>query len=376
MIYFDNSATTYPKPKEVLTKTYIAMQNLSFNSGRGGYAQSLAAAERIFEVREKIGSMFSFPPENVVFTKNCTEALNIAIKGSVNRGDHIVISSLEHNSVSRVVQKLTDDGYAQYDVANFSYDDSETVRNFADKIKSNTTLVVCMHSSNAFGVGFPISKIGKLCREKGIRFIVDGAQGVGAADINAERDNIDVLCAPGHKCLFGAMGTGFLAVRKGLDIKSFEEGGTGSASLSLKQPEFLPDRLEAGTLNNSGIISIGSGIDFINRVGRDKIYRHEMMIASYIYDALNNNPSVVLYTLSPRLSVDMPIISFNIAGKSSEQVAADLASRGICVRGGYHCTPLAHTHFGTIDSGTVRVSPGYFNTEAECYKFVNVVKNL
>lgn len=376
MIYFDNSATTYPKPKEVLTKTYIAMQNLSFNSGRGGYAQSLAASERIFEVREKIGSMFSFPPENVVFTKNCTEALNIAIKGSVNRGDHIVISSLEHNSVSRVVQKLTDDGYAQYDVANFSYDDSETVRNFADKIKSNTTLVVCMHSSNAFGVGFPISKIGKLCREKGIRFIVDGAQGVGAADINAERDNIDVLCAPGHKCLFGAMGTGFLAVRKGLDVKSFEEGGTGSASLSLKQPEFLPDRLEAGTLNNSGIISIGSGIDFINRVGRDKIYRHEMMIASYIYDALNNNPSVVLYTLSPRLSVDMPIISFNIAGKSSEQVAADLASRGICVRGGYHCTPLAHTHFGTIDSGTVRVSLGYFNTEAECYKFVNVVKNL
>lgn len=376
MIYFDNSATTYPKPKEVLTKTYVAMQNLSFNSGRGGYAQSLAAAERIFEVREKIGSMFSFPPENVVFTKNCTEALNIAIKGSVNRGDHIVISSLEHNSVSRVVQKLTDDGYAQYDVADFSYDDSETVRNFADKIKSNTTLVVCMHSSNAFGVGFPISKIGKLCREKGIRFIVDGAQGVGAADINAERDNIDILCAPGHKCLFGAMGTGFLAVRKGLDVKSFEEGGTGSASLSLKQPEFLPDRLEAGTLNNSGIISIGSGIDFINRVGRDKIYRHEMMIASYIYDALNNNPSVVLYTLSPRLSVDMPIISFNIAGKSSEQVAADLASKGICVRGGYHCTPLAHTHFGTIDSGTVRVSPGYFNTEAECYKFVNVVKNL
>ena len=376
MIYFDNSATTYPKPKEVLTKTYVAMQNLSFNSGRGGYAQSLAAAERIFEVREKIGSMFSFPPENVVFTKNCTEALNIAIKGSVNRGDHIVISSLEHNSVSRVVQKLTDDGYAQYDVADFSYDDNETVRNFADKIKSNTTLVVCMHSSNAFGVGFPISKIGKLCREKGIRFIVDGAQGVGAADINAERDNIDILCAPGHKCLFGAMGTGFLAVRKGLDVKSFEEGGTGSASLSLKQPEFLPDRLEAGTLNNSGIISIGSGIDFINRVGRDKIYRHEMMIASYIYDALNNNPSVVLYTLSPRLSVDMPIISFNIAGKSSEQVAADLASRGICVRGGYHCTPLAHTHFGTIDSGTVRVSPGYFNTEAECYKFVNVVKNL
>lgn len=376
MIYFDNSATTYPKPKEVLTKTYIAMQNLSFNSGRGGYAQSLAASERIFEVREKIGSMFSFPPENVVFTKNCTEALNIAIKGSVNRGDHIVISSLEHNSVSRVVQKLTDDEYAQYDVADFSYDDSETVRNFADKIKSNTTLVVCMHSSNAFGVGFPISKIGKLCREKGIRFIVDGAQGVGAADINAERDNIDILCAPGHKCLFGAMGTGFLAVRKGLDIKSFEEGGTGSASLSLKQPEFLPDRLEAGTLNNSGIISIGSGIDFINRVGRDKIYRHEMMIASYIYDALNNNPSVVLYTLSPRLSVDMPIISFNIADKSSEQVAADLASKGICVRGGYHCTPLAHTHFGTIDSGTVRVSPGYFNTEAECYKFVNVVKNL
>ncbi len=376
MIYFDNAATSYPKPSTVFAAAFFAMKKYSFNSGRGGYKESIKAGEMIYSVREKVASMFGFEPQNVAFTKNCTEALNIAIKGSVKSGDHIIISSLEHNSVSRVAEKLFDDGTIDYDIAKYSNDDDETVKNFEVLIKPNTTLVVCMHSSNAFGVSFPIAKIGKMCKSHGVRFVVDGAQGAGVADINAKRDNIDVLCAPGHKCLLGAMGTGFIAVRDGLKFSTFEEGGTGSNSLSLKQPDFMPDRLESGTLNNSGIASLGKGIDYINSYGTDAVYDHELSLARYTYSALENIPDVIFYTPLPEKGRAMPNVSFNFGDYSSEKVAAVLAENGICTRGGFHCSPLAHKHFGTADRGVVRVSFGMFNTYRECDALVNVVKKL
>lgn len=376
MIYFDNAATTYPKPSSVLASAVLAMKKYSFNSGRGGYKESIKAGEMIYSVREKVASMFGFEPQNVAFTKNCTEALNMAIKGSVKSGDHIIISSLEHNSVSRVAEKLFDDGIIDYDIANYSYNDDETVANFENLIKPNTTLVVCMHSSNAFGVTFPVAKIGKMCKLHGIRFVVDGAQGAGTADINAKRDNIDILCAPGHKCLLGAMGTGFIAVRDGLELSTVEEGGTGSNSMSLKQPDFLPDRLEAGTLNNSGIISLGKGIDYINSYGTDAIYNHEFSLMQHTYKALENINDVVLYTPFPEQGKTMPIISFNFGDYSSEKTAAILAKNDICTRAGFHCTPLAHKHFGTTDRGTVRISFGMFNTVRDCDALINVVKKF
>lgn len=376
MIYFDNAATTYPKPSSVLASAVLAMKKYSFNSGRGGYKESIKAGEMIYSVREKVASMFGFEPQNVAFTKNCTEALNMAIKGSVKSGDHIIISSLEHNSVSRVAEKLFDDGIVDYDIAKYSYNDDETVANFENLIKLNTTLVVCMHSSNAFGVTFPVAKIGKMCKLHGIRFVVDGAQGAGVADINAKRDNIDILCAPGHKCLLGAMGTGFIAVRDGLELLTVEEGGTGSNSMSLKQPDFLPDRLEAGTLNNSGIISLGKGIDYINSYGIDAIYSHEFSLMQHTYKALENINDVVLYTPFPEQGKTMPIISFNFGDYSSEKTAAILAKNDICTRAGFHCTPLAHKHFGTTDRGTVRISFGMFNTYRDCDALINLVKKL
>lgn len=376
MIYFDNAATTYPKPSSVLASAVLAMKKYSFNSGRGGYKESIKAGEMIYSVREKIASMFGFEPQNVAFTKNCTEALNMSIKGSVKSGDHIIISSLEHNSVSRVAEKLFDDGIIDYDIAKYSYNDDETVANFEDLIKPNTTLVVCMHSSNAFGVTFPVAKIGKMCKLHGIRFVVDGAQGAGVADINAKRDNIDILCAPGHKCLLGAMGTGFIAVRDGLELSTVEEGGTGSNSMSLKQPDFLPDRLEAGTLNNSGIVSLGKGIDYINSYGTDAIYSHEFSLMQHTYKALENINDVVLYTPFPEQGKTMPIISFNFGDYSSEKTAAILAKNDICTRAGFHCTPLAHKHFGTTDRGTVRISFGMFNTVRDCDALINLVKKL
>ena len=376
MIYFDNAATTYPKPSSVLASAVLAMKKYSFNSGRGGYKESIKAGEMIYSVREKIASMFGFEPQNVAFTKNCTEALNMAIKGSVKSGDHIIISSLEHNSVSRVAEKLFDDGIIDYDIAKYSYNDDETVANFENLIKSNTTLVVCMHSSNAFGVTFPVAKIGKMCKLHGIRFVVDGAQGAGVADINAKRDNIDILCAPGHKCLLGAMGTGFIAVRDGLELSTVEEGGTGSNSMSLKQPDFLPDRLEAGTLNNSGIVSLGKGIDYINSYGTEAIYNHEFSLMQHTYKALENINDVVFYTPFPEQGKTMPIISFNFGDYSSEKTAAILAKNDICTRAGFHCTPLAHKHFGTTDRGTVRISFGMFNTHRDCDALINLVKKL
>lgn len=376
MIYFDNAATTYPKPSSVLASAVLAMKKYSFNSGRGGYKESIKAGEMIYTVREKIASMFGFEPQNVAFTKNCTEALNMAIKGSVKSGDHIIISSLEHNSVSRVAEKLFDDGIIDYDIAKYSYNDDETVANFENLIKPNTTLVVCMHSSNAFGVTFPVAKIGKMCKLHGIRFVVDGAQGAGVADINAKRDNIDILCAPGHKCLLGAMGTGFIAVRDGLELSTVEEGGTGSNSMSLKQPDFLPDRLEAGTLNNSGIVSLGKGIDYINSYGTEAIYNHEFSLMQHTYKALENINDVVLYTPFPEQGKTMPIISFNFGDYSSEKIAAILAKNDICTRAGFHCTPLAHKHFGTTDRGTVRISFGMFNTVRDCDALINVVKKF
>lgn len=376
MIYFDNSATTYPKPSYVIKQAYYGLKDYSFNSGRGGYVESLRAASAIYDVREKVGAMFGVLPSNVVFTKNCTEALNIAIKGIVKRGDHIIISSLEHNAVSRVVQKLYEQGIAEFSIARYSYDDNECVSNFERLIKPNTSLIVCMHSSNVFGVSFPIAQIGKLCRQKGIKFIVDAAQGAGLCDIKADRDNIDVICSAGHKCLFGSMGTGFMAIADGVKLDTLTEGGTGSNSLDLHQPDFLPDRFEAGTLNNSGIISLGSGIDFINRVGMQNIYSHEMNLALYLYNMLDSVEKVKLYTPPPKMYKSVPIVSFNVNGYSSESVAEILADNRICVRAGYHCSPFAHKHFETLDSGTVRVSLGFFNKPYECNRLINVVKKL
>lgn len=374
MIYFDNGATTYPKPETVFNNALLALKKYSFNSGRGGYKQSLDAAEKIYSVRERVGNMFGFSPNNIVFTPNCTLAINMAIKGSVKKGDHIIISSLEHNSVSRTVEALYQSGIATYDVADYSYDDDVTVSNFASLIRPNTRLIVCMHASNVFGVVFPISKIGELAKKHRIRFIVDAAQSAGVLPINAKKDNVDILCAPGHKGLYGPMGIGFMAVGDDIELSTIIEGGTGSKSLSLTQPDFTPDRFESGTLNNLGIIALGAGVDFVNKRSISKIYSHEMALCRYLYNALDELRGVSLYTPVPENKKFAPIISFNYKDYSSEKVALLLANNNIAVRAGYHCAYLAHKSFGTLNTGTVRICPSAFNTQNECEKFINVIK--
>ena len=376
MIYFDNSATTYPKPASVLRQAIDALKRYSFNSGRGGYKASLDAAEKIYSVRAEIARLFGFEEQNIVFTKNCTEALNIAIKGSVKKGEHVIISSLEHNSVYRVVHSLFIEDIIDYDIAPFSFDKEEMLGNIESLIKSNTSTVICTHSSNAFGVSLPIREIGEICKKHNIRFIVDGAQGAGVADINAMRDNIDILCCAGHKSLYGPMGSGFMAFRDGVKIIPMMQGGTGSESLSPIQPEYSPDRFESGTLGNPAIIGLGEGIKFIKNIGLDNIYSHELELTSYLYDELSALDSVELYTPKPEKGRAVPIISFNLGDYSSEKTAQKLSEYNICLRAGYHCAPLAHKTFKTLDRGTVRISPGLFNTYKECYSFMNVVKKL
>lgn len=376
MIYLDNGATSYPKPHNVLSSTVNALKKLSFNSGRGGYSASVSAAEKIYSVREKIADMFHLKAQNVAFTLNCTEALNMAIKGSIKRGDHVIISSLEHNAVWRVVNHLKSNGVITFDVADFSFDEDETVMNFEHLIKGNTSLIVCMAASNVFGVTFPIERIGNMAKKHGIRFVVDAAQAAGVIPIDAEKCCIDILCAPGHKSLFGNMGTGFLALNDDIYLDTIIDGGTGSDSLNPLQPDFLPDRFEAGTLNNSGIISLGAGIDFINSKGIDNIYNHELRITDCLYNGLSKNENVVLYCPKPEKYRSAPIISFNYKDYPSEKTASMLADRNIAVRAGLHCSPLAHKFFKTTDRGTVRLCPSVFTSAKECEFFLNTLKKF
>lgn len=376
MIYLDNGATSYPKPQNVINCTLNAVRNYSFNSGRGGYSASVSTAEKIYSVREKIGAMFNYEPQNIAFTVNCTQALNMAIKGSVKRGDHVIVSSLEHNAVWRVVNHLRKDGIIDFDIAQYGPNEDETVNNFESLIRSNTSVIICMAASNVFGVAFPIEKIGKVARRHGIRFIVDGAQAAGVMPIDAEKDNIDILCAPGHKCLYGNMGTGFIAVREGVFLETILDGGTGSESQNPYQPDFLPDRLEAGTLNNVGIISIGEGINFINSKGMDRIYDHELRMTGILYDGLKRNENAVLYCPKPQKYRCAPIVSFNYKDYPSEKTALLLAKQDIAVRAGLHCSPLAHQFFNTIDRGTVRLCPSAFTTQKECEIFLNRLKKI
>lgn len=376
LVYLDNAATSYPKPLSVINSTNYAIKNLSFNSGRGGYKESMNSAKEIYSVREKIANMFGFEPQNVAFTLNCTMALNMAIKGLVKKGSHVIISSLEHNSVYRVVNKLKEDGIITYDVANYNYDDEKTVKNFESLINNKTSLIVCMAASNVFGVTFPIRKIGEMAKKHKIKFVVDAAQGAGVLPLNAKEDNFDVLCAPGHKCLYGMMGTGFIAVKNDLDFNTIIEGGTGSESYNPLQPSSMPERLEAGTLNNSGIYSLGAGIDFVNSRGIDNIYESELFLTSYIYDELLKNPNVTLYCKKPEKYKSVPLISFNYKDYKSEKTARLLASNDIATRAGLHCSVLAHEFFKTSKIGTVRISPSVFTTKNNCKYLINVLKNI
>lgn len=375
MIYWDNAATTWPKPTTVRVSTCKANQLYGANPGRSGHRMSMAAAEQVYECRKKVADFFGLPdPTGVVFTANCTAAINTVVRGVLQDGGGVITSDLEHNAVMRPLAALS----ANYRTVPWCCDTEELVERFRRAIRPDTRLLICTHASNVFGVTLPIRRLGELAHRCGISFCVDAAQSAGVLPIDMDADLIDFLCVAPHKGLYAPMGTGMLLCREAASLPPLMYGGTGSHSLSLLQPEELPDRLESGTPNTSGICGIGAGIDFVCSKGRETIYSHEIRCLQHVYDRLVQCEKVRVYTPRPQMGETVPVLSVNVEDIPSERLAELLDEKGIAVRAGLHCAPMAHRHFGTLEQGTVRLAPSAFSTEDEasyiCKVFSEIAK--
>lgn len=373
MINFDNSATSFPKPDVVKKAVFEAMTRYGGNPGRSGHKLSIETAEAVYSARTAAADFFGAEPDNVVFTQNCTHALNMAIKGTASAGCHIIISSLEHNSVLRPIHALSK-GTCSYSIAQVSQSDSETVENFSRLITPHTKIIACTIGSNVTGQILPFAQIAELCRKNGICFIADGAQACGVIPVSLS-DGINILCTAGHKSLYGPSGTGLLVTDGKYRINPIMEGGTGSASMEKDQPDFLPDSLESGTINTSGAIGLGAGIGFVKKLGTDRIYSHESELCRIFIHETKNIGRITVYR-DDRVKSYLPVVSFNIGGLTANETAAKLSDMGFALRGGLHCSGLAHTSLGTVPDGTVRFSPSVFNTEKEVYALVHAVKKI
>ncbi len=375
MIYLDNGATSFPKPLSVRQNVDISLKKFSANPGRSGHSLSLRAAKEIFECRKRLKELFNVnSEEEIIFTENCTMALNTVIFGLLSEGDHVLISSMEHNSVTRPLESLKDKGVT-YSTFDYSYDDNETVDNVRNLIMPETKLVICTHASNVFGFRFPIERICALCHAYGILFCVDSAQSAGVFDIDVGTNQYDFVCMSGHKSLYGPMGTGVLILNN-RNLKPLLYGGTGTESVKKSQPEGLPEKFESGTQNMNGISGLKAGVDFVKNRGIKNIYNHEYKLAKRLFNGLANNRKVITYNKSFDYGKVAPVVSFNIDGVYSEDLVAKLNKYGIMTRGGLHCSPLAHTTMNTIENGTVRVVPGAFNTINDINYLLNVIRKL
>lgn len=375
MIYLDNAATSFPKP-QCVTRAMVAAEQNGANPGRSGHKLSYQAGQIVFATRQKAAKLFSCSEENVVFTKNCTEALNIAIFGLLNRGDHVITSCLEHNSVIRPLERLRRNGIVTYDIAPVDPgDENKTVSNFARLIKPQTRLIVCTHVSNVFGTVLPVEKLGRLAKANNILFVLDAAQSAGYFPINLEKENFDVVCVPGHKGLFGPLGTGMMLLRGTVFPRELINGGTGSLSLDKNQPKISPDRYESGTLNLPGIAGLGAGIDFVLKNNPQRILNHSNELVDFFVQSSKENKNIVLYDYM-HSCVKAPVLSLNFKNMHSEELSQRLSESGICTRGGYHCSFAAHTFAKTTKSGTLRISPGLYTSKKDMIYLSYCLKKL
>ena len=374
-IYLDNAATSFPKPAAVQKKVAQTLRFFCANPGRSSHRLSLRASEEVYLCREKIAAFFGGYDERVVFTMNATASVNTALKSVLRRGNHVLISDIEHNAVLRPVAQLAKKGLITYDIFKAAEDPVIQIREITAKIKPETALIVCCHHSNICNFTLPIASIGNLCRKKGIYFMVDASQSAGIIPIDIEKDNIDILCAPGHKGLYGIPGCGFCLFGKKFEnaslLSTFTEGGNGIASESLYMPDFLPERLEAGTLPLPAITALSAGIDFVRQAGPERIHRKEIILSSMLRKKLSELENITVHS-----EKDGSILLFSVKNCLSEDFASRLDSKGICVRAGLHCAPLAHRKLGTPKDGAVRVSFGYFNTPADVEKFALACKKI
>ena len=366
MIYLDNAATSYPKPDRVYSEINRCMREYCANPGRGGHSMAIISSNAVMEAREVVSSFFNISnPMQLCFTKNATEALNIAIKGILKPGDHVITTSMEHNSVIRPLKSLESDWDIKLTIVKGNNIGRVEIEDIQSSITSKTRLIICTMSSNVNGLIFPVKEIGKIARKNGVAFLVDASQGAGTISIDVLDMCIDLLAFPGHKGLMGPQGTGGLYVRDGLILSPITQGGTGSNSENLFQPEIMPDLLESGTLNTPGIIGLGCGIQFINTLGLDKLKLHKYMLTKRLMEGMEEINGIRMYSTN-NIGENSGIVAMNFIDSDATEVSYILDKEyGIATRAGLHCAPLAHSTLGTLKSGAVRFSIGCFNTPDE-----------
>ena len=373
MINFDNSATTYPKPRSVSNAVALAVERFGGNPGRSGHEISKAAAVQVYNVREKAARLFGAEVENVAFTQNCTYALNMAIKGLLQYGGHTVISSLEHNSASRPVYSLYKSRGISYSIAKVEADDDATVQNFIHLINKDTKCIICTAASNVTGQITPYKRLAELAHEHGIAFICDCAQASGVLGVSLA-DGMDFLCTSGHKGLYGPAGTGLLITNGEFPLSTIIEGGTGTASAELIQTDTMPEKLESGTVNTVGIMGLGKGIDFINHKTQAKIRAHETALCEQLLSMLRRHKNITVYRSEGASYA--PIVAFNIGELTSEQVTEHLSRKGFALRGGLQCAALTHHSLGTLLTGVIRFSPSAFNDSRQVNMLIGEIERI
>ncbi len=377
MIYLNNAATTKDKPKEVFEAVQKFILGNNVSPGRGADMLSVEADSILTEARISLARLFNAEdPKQIVFTLNCSDALNTAIKGVLKQGDHVLVSSIEHNSIVRPLRSLERQGIeveiVPVDPKTYAVDPQEVSKRF----KKSTKLVAMLHASNVIGAVQPIGEIGAETKKSGILFLVDAAQTAGIYNIDVQNMNIDLLAFAGHKGLMGPQGTGGLYIKEGIDIEAFRHGGTGSQSELETQPEIMPDKFETGTPNTPGIAGLKASVDYILREGTDKIKQHSQELTSILLDGLKGIERVKVYgPLDAKKQAS--VISFNVSGTDPKVVGDILEKKfGIIVRTGLHCAPFCHKTIGTFPKGTVRISTGYFNTKADVETAISAIKDI
>lgn len=371
-IYLDSGATTLQKPPNVARAMALAVNRMA-SPGRGGHRPAMLAAETTFLCRQAAAELFHVAdPANVVFTFNATHALNLAIKSVVNPGDTVVVSGYEHNAVTRPLQALG----CTIKVARGGLFDQKTVlEDFDRQISPEVSCVICTHVSNVFGFILPITEIADLCRARGVPLILDASQSAGTLPVHMDKLGCAFVGMPGHKGLYGPQGTGLLLCGEGRSAKPLLEGGTGSTSRLQEMPDFLPDRLEAGTHNVPGIAGLLEGIRYVRMRGEETILQRERMLVSQATQGLSKQPGVVVYAAKAP-EAQSGVLSFRIEGMDCEEVGERLGQRNIAVRTGLHCAPFAHQSAGTLETGTVRASFSDFNNPAEVRQLISAVAQI
>lgn len=375
-VYLDNAATTFPKPDSVYLAVEHALRDIGVGPGRGGYKRGIAASRLVFEARELLASFFAIKDSTrLVFTQNATEALNLAVNGLLHSGDHVVSTTMEHNSLVRPLHAAESRGVEVTWVTADRYGFVSTDK-IAAAMRPTTRLVALSHCSNVTGTIQPVEEIGVLTRKSGVLLLLDAAQSAGHIPIDVNKFNIDLLALPGHKGLLGPQGTGLLFIAEGVDLMPLIVGGTGSFSSEFGQPDVLPERYESGTMNTPGIAGLKAGIEFILETGLDRIRQKETMLVSQLLHGLRELSDVTLYGPEKQEQCG-GVVSFTVEGFDPATIGFRLDSEyDISVRVGLHCAPFAHKTIGTYPGGTIRVSPGYFNSEEDIVAFLGAMRTI